>query len=143
MTETEVRDDVADLIHLDGEIKSMETDLKALKDSRNKLEARIAEEWKRIGKTNESRNGMTLYRSRELRASAKGGMGDQLREFLGENGMEDFIREQVSTTSLKAWIKENAPLDEETGLRDLTDVPSELLECLSLYEFDSIRVRRA
>jgi seryl-tRNA synthetase len=130
------------LIELDEKIKSQTAELKELSEEREEIERLIVDEWSSINKQNENRQGKTIYQARELHCSTAKGHSDQLQDALRSEGLDEFIREQVSMQSLKSWVRENSEVD-DSGERDLSQVPEQVRACLNLYEKHTIRIRKA
>lgn len=131
------------LIYCDTKLDQLAATTKALKAKRAAIEAAMLEDWLQAGKQKETRRGRTLYRSRQMQCSTKSGQSAQLLEAIKAEGLDDFHRDGVVIASLKSWIRENSPLDPETGERDYSQIPANIINCLNVFEQFTIRTRQA
>lgn len=139
----DISDDVDLLLSIDDQISASKGNLSELEKRREEVASRLAEQWAMIGKQSESRRGKTIYRSRDLFVNTKAGMGGELTEACKAEGLGDLVREGVNVQSLKSWVREHAPVNEETGERDFSQVPEAILEVVNCYESYGIKVRKS
>lgn len=137
------QDAVDRLLELEERITHLKAELEKAKTEQRAAEDEIAELWIAQGKQRETRRGYTLYQARDFHCSVKKEARDALRRELEVQGLGDFITTTVATQSLKSWLKEEAPVDPETGERDWANVPAGIRDAISVFERFRIRVRRS
>jgi len=106
-------------IKLSNEIRANEDEAERLKEDKAEIERRVLASMEKAGIQSINQDGFTVYVRRELWASAPGPEGI---EALRSAGYEEFIRENVVTQSLSAFLRERA--------RENPLVPGQPLELL-------------
>lgn len=115
--------------------KELEAQLKEQKDEANSLkealiDAMLLEETTSIG-----RNGKKYSLVPKKKYSKKAGAEEDLFRMLREQGLGDIITETVNANTLNAAM--NAMAEEVGG-----DLPEEWSDCVNLYEYTDISVRK-
>jgi len=140
--ETVEKDTVDLLLDAHERVEAANAELAAAKAERERLESELADEWIARGKQRESRRGRTIYIARDTFASVPADKRAEMRRALEVTGLGDFLTTTVATGKLKAWIKEVAPIDSESGDRDWSQVPPSIRDNINVYERHSMRVTR-
>ena len=94
------------------------------------MDAMLEEETTSIG-----RNGKKFTLVAKTKYSKRGGMDEALFEMLREQGLGDIITETVNANTLNAAMNN---LAQENG----GDLPEEWQDCVSIYEYTDISMRK-
>lgn len=94
------------------------------------MDAMLEEETTSIG-----RNGKKFTLVSKTKYSKKGGMDEYLFEMLRGQGLEDIITETVNANTLNAAMNN---LAQENG----GELPEEWQDCVSIYEYTDISMRK-
>lgn len=106
-------------IRLDQRRKKAEKFIKACGERMEELKGPILEYFIQTGTKHLNRQGVTLMTRRSIFASAMDKNQDRLKAALRAEGMGEFIREQVVSSSYSSWVREQE--QDDNGVPILPD----------------------
>lgn len=115
--------------------KELEAQLKDAKEQVNSIKEELIDSMLMEETTSIGRNGRKYSLVPKKKYSKKAGAEPELFLLLREQGLGDIITETVNANTLNAAM--NALADETGG-----DLPEEWSECINLYEYTDISVRK-
>lgn len=124
------------------EISVLEARLEQAKRRAAVIEGHLLEQWGSLAKTKETRDGVTLYRRRDVVVSVKAGQAEKLRSALRQQRLGEMIVEQVDETAIRKFVRERVKHNDANELV-LTDVPKCVLDHLNVFDKLSVRMRKA
>ena len=139
MDETTIADPVARYLELKADKDRRVDELKPINAEMKQLEEVLASQFLGLGKTSETRNGMTVYISRQLKAEVTDAL--KLADALRATSNEQMLT--INSSSLKSWLREML-YDEKLGewVADESRLPAEFQECLRVTEFSRVAARK-
>ena len=133
--------DVDLLLVLNEQIANVEEQLSGLNADRANTEARLVEQFDLHGVQSMNVNGQTVYRKTNKHVSCKAECRQQLVEWAQKHGLAEMI--VVQPARLKSWCKEQLEDVEIGGIRHRGELPAEVAELVTIYDKQSIRVRKS
>ncbi len=113
-----------------------EENAKALKSDAFKLEMKIVDELRKLGVTQVTVDGETIYLKDDTRASAAEGVGkEQIADALVKSGHGHFVTQTFNFNSISAWVRE-LYAEEEV-------LPDELRSLVQVHSNKRLGKRRA
>jgi hypothetical protein len=135
-----------DLVKASLEVDRLEDELKDAKKKREYLAQLVADEYQAGDIRNQSvtvdGKKFTVYRRRDCYANVPAANRERVVEVIRTMGMDDMIKTAVSTSSLKAWMVEQARGDDPSDPYDWDAVPQELRELVTVGETVKAVVKR-
>jgi hypothetical protein len=113
---------------LEAELKAVKADIEAVKDP-------LMQQFSQDGMTKATVDGMTVYISSQLWASAKDGDAAGACAVLKKIGLADYVKENFNTQSLSAYVREVAKNGE--------DYPEGFLGVIEIIEKFDLRAVKA
>ena len=122
-------------VELDGEIDRADAALKALKEERAQLVDQLLDGFADAGMTNVTIGNHTVYTTRQTWAGVDPEKKEEAKEALRAYGLDAFVKEQVNSQQLSAWVRERREADE--------GIPPAIADVIRITEKWDVRVRRA
>lgn len=117
------------------EIAELDDRLEKKKKQLDSLGEQIADDFTELGISNIVIRGMTLYLRPEFQVSIPAANRPRVIDVLHELGLESFVKEDVVTAQLKAWIREKREAGEP--------VPEPITALVKVYETIRLAARKA
>lgn len=135
-------DRVARFIQLTDQKKQIEATLAPVAEELDALKFIIADDFKSNGQQSVSRNGVTVYLSRDISIKSKSGSTADIVEHLRKARLGDLIG--VNWPGIKAWAKERMfDSASDTWELDTSKLPPSIAEIVDVSELASVRCRKA
>lgn len=135
-----------DLVRQSIEVDRLEQELKEAKRRKEELSALVAEEYQnseiRNQKVTVDGRDYLVYRKRDIHASVPTANRERLVEVFQAMGFDDFIKTEVPTAKVKAYMIEQASGDGDADDYDWDAVPEEIRSLVSVYETVKAVVRK-
>ena len=126
---------VRKFVQLHRHRKKLEAELERNKETAEKLEAELCEEFAAAGIQNISIDGATVFLARQIWASPAAGQGEALARAMRTIGMGDLVKETVNANQLSAFVRE-LPRDTD----DMPILPAALAGLVCVRDVVSVRV---